>query len=229
MKKRNLFLTKLILWFFILSLGGVVFFRFVPVFFTPLMGIRMVQSLSNGEPPLLHHRWVPYEEMSAHLKRAVIASEDQRFYIHHGFDRVEIKKAIRENKTRKKVRGASTISQQTAKNLFLWPRSSWFRKSLEAYFTLLIELIWPKERILEVYLNCMETGKGLYGAEAVAKQYFHTSADKLTAAQSALIAATLPNPLRYSAKNPSAYIKKRQAHILRQMQTVHLQEERHGK
>jgi len=225
MKKLVRFFARFVIWFFILSVGGVILFRFVPIFVTPLMAIRTVQAVSIGEPPQLHHRWVPYDEISDHLKRAVIASEDQRFYSHNGFDTVEIKKAIRENKTRKKVRGASTISQQTAKNLFLWPRSSWFRKSMEAYFTVLIELIWPKERILEVYLNCMETGKGLYGAEAVAQRNFDTTANKLTAGQSALIAATLPNPRVYSSKTPSAYMKKRQAHILRQMRTVHLQEE----
>ena len=226
MKKLRRFLSKLILWFLILSIGGVLLFRFVPVYFTPLMGIRTVQSLVQGEPPRLHHKWVPYDRISNHLKRAVIAAEDQRFYLHHGFDRVEIEKAIHENKTRKRLRGASTISQQTAKNVFLWPRSSWFRKGLEAYFTLLIELFWPKERILEVYLNCMETGKGIYGAEAVARLHFNTTAKNLSASQSALIAATLPNPLVYSSKNPSAYMKRRQTQILRQMPNVILPEDR---
>lgn len=225
MKKLRRFLSKLILWFLILSIGGVLFFRFVPVYFTPLMGIRAVQSLVQGESPQFHHRWVSYNQISDHLKRAVIAAEDQRFYLHHGFDRVEIEKAIHENKTRKRARGASTISQQTAKNLFLWPRSSWFRKGLEAYFTVLIELLWPKDRILEVYLNCMETGKGIYGAEAVARLHFHTTAKALSAPQSALIAATLPNPLVYSSRNPSAYMKRRQAHILRQMRNVRLSDE----
>jgi monofunctional biosynthetic peptidoglycan transglycosylase len=225
MKKLRRFLSKLIMWFLILSIGGVLFFRFVPVYFTPLMGIRAVQSLVQGESPQFHHRWVSYNQISDHLKRAVIAAEDQRFFLHHGFDRVEIEKAIHENKTRKRARGASTISQQTAKNLFLWPRSSWFRKGLEAYFTVLIELLWPKDRILEVYLNCMETGKGIYGAEAVARLHFHTTAKALSAPQSALIAATLPNPLVYSSSNPSAYMKRRQAHILRQMRTVRLSDE----
>ncbi len=222
MKKLRRFLSKLIMWFLILSIGGVLFFRFVPVYFTPLMGIRAVQSLVQGESPQFHHRWVSYNQISDHLKRAVIAAEDQRFFLHHGFDRVEIEKAIHENKTRKRARGASTISQQTAKNLFLWPRSSWFRKGLEAYFTVLIELLWPKDRILEVYLNCMETGKGIYGAEAVARLHFNTSAKALSASQSALIAATLPNPLVYSSKNPSPYVKKRQAYILHQTQYVRL-------
>ncbi len=225
MKKLVRFLAKLMMWFFILSIGGVLLFRFVPVYFTPLMGIRTVQSLVQGEPLRLHHKWVPYDHISDHLKRAVIASEDQRFYLHNGFDRVEIEKALKENKTRRKARGASTISQQTAKNLFLWPRSSWFRKGLEAYFTLLIELMWPKERILEVYLNSMETGKGVYGAEAVARLHFNSSAQKLSPSQSALIAATLPNPRVYSSKNPSAYMQRRQARILSQMRNVRLQED----
>ena len=225
MRKLVRFIWKLILWFLILSIGGVLLFRFVPVYFTPLMGIRVVQSLVQGESPRHHHKWVPYDQISDHLKRAVIASEDQRFYLHHGFDRVEIEKALKENKTRRKARGASTISQQTAKNLFLWPRSSWFRKGLEVYFTLLIELMWPKERILEVYLNSMETGKGIYGAQAVARLHFNTTARKLSASQSALIAATLPNPRVYNSQKPSAYMQRRQAHILRQMRNVRLQED----
>ena len=154
------------------------------------------------------------------MKRAVVASEDQRFFDHNGFDRVEIKKAIKENKTRRKARGASTISQQTAKNVFLWPQSSWFRKGLEVYFTVLIEFFWPKERILEVYLNVMETGDGIYGVESVAGQHFGTIAANLNASQASLIAATLPNPLRFSSKNPSAYMRKRQAQILGQMNNV---------
>jgi monofunctional biosynthetic peptidoglycan transglycosylase len=225
MRKLVRFCRKIILWFFILSIGSVLLFRFVPVYFTPLMGIRIVESLKKGEMPQHHHKWVPYDQISDNLKRAVLASEDQRFYMHNGFDRVEIEKALRENKTRKKARGASTISQQTAKNLFLWPRSSWVRKGLEVYFTLLIELMWDKKRILEVYLNCMETGKGIYGAEAVARHHFNTSAKKLTASQSALIAATLPNPRVYNSKKPSAYMQKRQAQILRQMNNIRLKED----
>lgn len=225
MKRLIRFLGKVILWFVILSVAGVLLFRFVPVPGTPLMVIRSVQAISSGEKPSLNYHWVSGDQISDHLKRAVIASEDQRFYLHHGFDRIEIEKAIKENKTRKKARGASTISQQTAKNLFLWPRSSWLRKGLETWFTLLMELIWPKERILEVYLNIMETGPGLYGAEAVARSHFNFTAAQLTPQQSALIAATLPNPLVYSSRNPGPYIRRRQAHILRQMQTIRLKPE----
>ncbi len=222
MRKIVRVLKKIVLWFFILSIGAVIAYRFVPVFFTPLMGIRMVEQIAAGESVKCYHKWVPYNEISDHLKRAVIASEDQRFFQHNGFDRVEIEKAMKENKKRRRPRGASTISQQTAKNVFLWPQSSWVRKGLEAYFTVLIEFFWPKERILEVYLNCMDTGNGIYGAEAVANRHFNTTASKLTAAQSALIAATLPNPRRFSSKNPSPYMLKRQQQILRQMQNIQL-------
>lgn len=215
-------LFKITLFFFIWSIGSVILYRFVPVYFTPLMGIRAVQQISKGEKPKIKHKWVSDKKITDNMKRAVLASEDQRFFNHNGFDRVEIKKALKQNKTRKRPRGASTISQQTAKNVFLWPRSSWLRKGLEAYFTVLIEFIWPKERILTVYLNSMETGEGIYGAEAVAREHFDTTAAKLTASQSALIAATLPNPLRFSSEKPSSYIKQRQSHILRQMRTVKL-------
>jgi monofunctional biosynthetic peptidoglycan transglycosylase len=184
------------------------------------MGIRLVQQISNNEKPKLHHKWVSIESISNNMKRAVIASEDQRFFDHNGFDKVEIKKAIKENKSRKKARGASTISQQTAKNVFLWPKSSWLRKALETYFTVLIEFFWSKERILEVYLNSMETGNGIYGAESVAKINFSSTAAELTSKQSALIAATLPNPLVYSSQNPSSYMRKRQSQILRQMNNI---------
>ena len=192
-------IKKIILWFFILSIGAVIVLRFVPVYFTPLMGIRMIEQIKAGEPVKCYHKWVPYNEISDHLKRAVIASEDQRFFQHKGFDRIEIEKAMKENKKRRRPRGASTISQQTAKNVFLWPKSSWIRKGLEAYFTVLIELFWPKERILEVYLNCMETGNGIYGAEAVANHHFNHCFETYSR-QSALIAATLPNPRRFSSK-----------------------------
>ncbi len=151
---------------------------------------------------------------------AVIASEDNRFAEHNGFDFVEIKKAMKENETRKRQRGASTISQQTAKNVFLWPQSSWVRKGLEVYFTFLIETFWSKERIMEVYLNSIEMGKGIYGAQATAENKFGTTAAKLTKGQCALIAATLPNPIRFNSAKPSPYILKRQNQILRLMNLV---------
>lgn len=216
------FIRRVIILFFLLSIVSVIFFRYIPVYFTPLMGIRTFEQIRDKKNPRLLHTWMSYDDISVNMKRAVIASEDQLFFNHKGFDKKQIKKAIEENKKRKRPRGASTISQQTAKNVFLWPQSSWLRKGLEAYFTVLIELLWSKERILHVYLNSMETGDGVYGAEAVARSHFNTTAGKLTQAQSALIAATLPNPLRYSSKNPSAYVYKRQAFILQQMRYIKL-------
>nr|HPJ55756.1 monofunctional biosynthetic peptidoglycan transglycosylase [Bacteroidales bacterium] len=147
-------------------------------------------------------------------------SEDQRFFEHKGFDLEQIQKARKENETRRKPRGASTITQQTAKNVFLWPRSSWVRKGLETYFTVLLEIFWSKERILEVYLNSIETGKGIYGAQAVAREHFNTPARALTRYQASLIAATLPNPLRFNSRTPSAYILRRSREILRQMDWI---------
>ena len=221
-RKLLRFIKKVVIYFFLLSILSVIVLRYVPVFFTPLMGIRIVEQVRDKKKPKLLHSWVTYDNISDNIKRAVIASEDQLFFQHNGFDKKQIKKAIEENKKRKRARGASTISQQTAKNVFLWPKSSWFRKGLESYFTVLIELFWSKERILHVYLNSMETGEGMYGAEAVAQHHFNTSASKLSQSQSALIAATLPNPLRFSSKKPSAYMFKRQAFILRQMRNISL-------
>ena len=184
------------------------------------MVIRSVQQVFKGESPCWHHTWVSSDKISPHLPMAVIASEDNRFATHNGFDFIEIQKAIKENETRKRKRGASTISQQTAKNVFLWPQSSWVRKGLEVYFTVLIEFFWSKERIMEVYLNSIEMGKGIYGAQAAAKYKFKTTAAKLSAGQCALIAATLPNPIRFDSAHPSPYIKKRQGQILRLMKLV---------
>lgn len=215
---------RLIILFFLSSVLSVILLRYVPVYFTPLMLIRAFEQIKEKQKPKLLHTWVAYDEISDNLKRAVIASEDQLFFEHKGFDTKQIRKALEENKKRKRPRGASTISQQTAKNVFLWPQSSWLRKGLEAYFTVLIELFWSKDRILHVYLNSMETGDGMYGADAVARHHFNTTADKLSPLQAALIAATLPNPLRFSSKNPSAYISKRQAFILQQMQNISLPE-----
>lgn len=158
--------------------------------------------------------------MSIYMPVAVMASEDQRFLTHNGFDFIEINKTIKERKTGKRFRGGSTISQQTAKNVFLWPKQSWVRKGLEAYFTVLIEFIWGKERIMEVYLNSIEMGDGIYGVEAVAQQHFGRRAITLTRPNCALIAATLPNPLKFSSKEPSSYMLKRQTAIMAQMRHI---------
>lgn len=210
---------RILIWFFILSAGSVILLRFVPVYFTPLMGIRCAQQAFSGEKLKLKHKWIPLEEMSPKMPMAVIASEDNRFPDHHGFDLIEINKAIKERE-RGRHRGASTISQQTAKNVFLWPSSSWIRKGFEAYFTVLIELFWSKERIMEVYLNSIEMGDGIYGVEAVAHEHFGKEASELTAGECALIAATLPNPLKYNSAHPSKYMLKRKSQILRLMRVL---------
>jgi len=207
------FFIKLSLWFFGLSLALVLLFRFVPVPYTPLMAIR---SISYPEESL-QHKWVPMEEISKQMQLAVICSEDQRFLEHWGFDLKAINKAIEESKKGKRLRGGSTISQQTAKNVFLWPGRSWLRKGFESYFTLLIEVLWPKERILEVYLNSVEMGPGVYGVEAAAKHWFGKSATDLTRSEAASIAAILPNPRAYRPIKRTEYIENRRRWIVKQM------------
>ena len=214
------FCKWVVVFFFSSTILAVVLYRFVPVFATPLMVIRSVEQLVKGDDIKWHHSWTSLEHMSPHLPVAVMAGEDQNFLKHHGFDVEAIKKAMEYNETHEKKRGASTISQQTAKNVFLWPGRSWLRKGLEAYFTFLIELLWSKQRIMEVYLNSIEMGPGIYGAEAVAEHHFNKSAAVLTRHDCALIAATLPKPLEYSSKTPSAYMQKRQRQILRQMKNM---------
>lgn len=214
------FLRGIVLLFFGSTILFVLLYRWCPVYVTPLMVIRCTQQVWHGEKIRLRHHWVPMEQISPSLAVAVMASEDQLFLEHHGFDLNAIGQAIKERQSGKRKRGASTISQQTAKNVFLWSGGGWFRKGLEVYFTALIELVWGKERIMEVYLNSIEMGDGIYGAEAVAQLHFGYEASRLTRANCALIAATLPNPLRYSSKNPSSYILRRQTWILNQMRYV---------
>lgn len=215
------FLRWTITLLFVSSILTVVAYRFIPVYVTPLMFIRCYEQVKTGEELSWHHRWVPLKEMSIYMPVAVIASEDQRFLDHHGFDYKAIQQAAKDNmKGKKRMRGGSTISQQTAKNVFLWPGRSWVRKGLEAYFTFLIEMMWSKQRIMEVYLNSIEMGNGIYGAEAVARENFNTTAHDLSRSQCALIAATLPNPRRYSSAYPSAYMLKRQRQIQVQMKHI---------
>ena len=216
-KKVFRFLLKIIIWFFVISIGLVVLFKWVPIPITPLMVIRTIQQTTNGEEVVWKHNWVSIDNISKNLQLAVICTEDQNFLNHHGFDMDAIEKAIEYNKKGKRTRGASTISQQTAKNVFLWPHRSWFRKGLETYFTFLIELIWSKERIMEVYLNSIEMGKGVYGAEAAAQHWFKRSAANLRQQEAAAIAAILPNPLRYRANPATNYIQSRKNWITRQM------------
>lgn len=222
LKRIQKVLQWIVLLFFGSTILAVLVYRFAPVPVTPLMLIRCTQQMAHGEKVRLKHHWVPLDSISKYLPVAVMASEDQRFMTHHGFDLVEIQNAIEEREKGGRKRGGSTISQQTAKNVFLWPKSSWVRKGFEAYFTVLIELVWSKERIMEVYLNSIEMGDGIYGAEAVAQQNFGRPASRLTRANCALIAATLPNPLRFSSKDPSRYMLKRQTAIMKQMKYIDL-------
>ena len=219
-KRIQKWLQWTVIAFFASTILAVLAYKWLPVPVTPLMVIRCAQQMERGEHVRLRHHWVPLEEMTTDLPLAVMASEDQLFRQHHGFDFNAIGIAIKESKAGKRQRGGSTISQQTAKNVFLWNGHSWVRKGLEVYFTVLIELIWGKDRIMEVYLNSIEMGDGIYGAEAVAQWHFQCTASDLTRRQCALIAATLPNPLRFSSKDPSPYMLKRQTWILRQMRNL---------
>ena len=208
--------------FFASTILSVVILRWVPVYFTPLMFIRLAQQKAANQELTLHHHWVPLDEIAPSLPLAVMASEDAHFLEHHGFDFKAIEKAAMRNIKHpdKRKHGASTISQQTAKNVFLWPGRSWVRKGFEVYFTGLIELVWSKERIMEVYLNSIEMGDGIYGADAVAQLHFGTTAKELTKRQCALIAVSLPNPRRFNSANPSGYMLKRQRRILHEMNFV---------
>lgn len=213
-KKLLKYIRIFFLGFVGLSVCWVLIYKFVPVPYTPLMAIR---SIEQGGKYTIHHEWVPIEEISPYLQLAVICAEDQTFLSHNGFDRGAIEKALKNNKAGKKLRGGSTISQQTAKNVFLWPERSWFRKGMEAYFTLLIEFFWNKERILEVYLNSIEMGSGVFGAEAASHYWFNQSAKNLSVENAAAIAAILPSPQRYKANPPGPYVAKRTRWIVRQM------------
>ena len=187
---------------------GVGIYRFVPPPVTPLMLIR----LAEGAP--IRKQWEPLDRISPNLQRAVMASEDSRFCMHHGFDWNAIGDAIDENEDGGPLRGASTISQQTAKNLFLWPGRTFIRKGIEAYITVWLEALWPKRRILEVYLNIVELGNGIYGAEAASRAYFGVSADALTPYQAALLAVSLPSPRKSDPAHPSRYLSGRANVIL---------------
>jgi monofunctional biosynthetic peptidoglycan transglycosylase len=218
----KIFLKWVVVAFFASTILSVVALRFLPVYFTPLMFIRMAQQVEEGRELKLSHHWVSLAHISPSMPVAVIASEDAHFLEHHGFDFKAIQHAAKRNKEHPEKRklGASTITQQTAKNVFLWPGRTWVRKGLEAYFTALIELLWTKQRIMEVYLNSIEMGEGIYGVEAVAQEHFGRPAELLSREQCALVAATLPNPRRFSSKSPSAYVLKRQKRILREMRYV---------
>lgn len=200
-----------------LSLGMVFLYKYLPIQVTPLMVIRYFQNDDQTTKTIWKHNWVPLTAISKNLQLAVICSEDQNFLNHNGFDFKAIEKAFENNNKGKRIKGASTISQQTAKNVFLWPNRSWIRKGLETYFTFLIELCWSKARIMEVYLNSIEMGNGIYGAQAASQYWFKKSANKLSQTQASAIAAILPNPRVYKANPKSNYIKGRTVWITKQM------------
>lgn len=212
--------TLALLGFFGSTLLLTLLLRFVPLPFSAVMIQRRVESWFDPKPYQSRHDWVPLEDIAPCMGVAVIASEDQNFAEHFGFDWKAIEKAMDHNERSRRKRGASTVSQQTAKNVFLWSSRSWVRKGFEVYFTLLIETLWPKERILEVYLNSVEFGDGVFGVEAAARTYFGKSAKQLRPAEAALLAAVLPNPHRFKAGAPSPYIRGRQAWILGQMRQL---------
>jgi monofunctional biosynthetic peptidoglycan transglycosylase len=211
------FLWKALLWFFGISIVLVVLFKWIPVPITPLMVTRAIENKLDGKEAYLNHDWEPLENISPNLQKSVIAAEDGYFLKHHGFDFKAMQKAFKSNQKGRKLKGGSTISQQTAKNVFLWQGRSYVRKGLEAYFTVLIELIWGKERIMEVYLNSIEMGEGIYGAEAASQHWYKKEAIYLSAREAAGIAAILPNPRKYKATNSSSYINRRKDKILRVM------------
>ncbi|AAK22312.1 monofunctional biosynthetic peptidoglycan transglycosylase [Caulobacter vibrioides] len=203
---RRLLRNLLLALFLVLVAGpvvAVILYRFIPPPVTPLMVIRAVEGRG------LDHRWRPMDKISPALPRVLIAAEDAKFCEHRGFDFEALQKAYENNESGRKIRGGSTISQQTAKNVFLWPGRSYVRKGLEAWFTVLIETFWGKKRIMEVYMNSIEYGSGIYGAEAAAQRYFGVSAAKLTQAQSARLAAILPSPLKWKVIKPGKYVAKR--------------------
>lgn len=209
----------LVIVFLVTSFLAVLAYKWLPVRYTPLMFIRHFQGV-EARAGGWEHEWVPLDSISPYLPVAVMASEDQNFLKHNGFDYRAILDAYEEAQEGGRVRGASTISQQTAKNVFLWPESSWVRKGFETYFTVLIEWMWSKQRIMEVYLNSIEMAPGVYGAEAVAQENFGCHASALSRSQCALIAATLPNPLKFSSYRPDSYMKKRQRQIGVQMRHI---------
>ena len=219
-KKISRWIWKAMLWFFGLSIVSVIIFKWVPIPFTPLMVIRIIEFKSDNQDAIYSHDWVPLEEISPNLQKAVIASEDGNFLKHSGFDFEAMQKAFKNNQKGRKLKGGSTISQQTAKNVFLWQGRSYVRKGLEAYFTVLIELIWGKERIMEVYLNSIEMGNGVYGAQEATRHWYRKEAKNLTKREAAGIAAILPNPRKYKATNSSSYIERRKDRIMRVMRHV---------
>ncbi len=213
-------LQKIVVSWFAITLFWVIAARFINPPITWLMVQRGFERKADGKEWKIEKDWLSADELPRNLKLAAMAGEDSRFLQHWGFDFAAIEKAYTKNQKGKRLRGGSTISQQTAKNVFLWPGRSWLRKGLEAYFTALIELFWSKKRIMEVYLNVIETGDGMYGAEAAARNYFHKPAAELTKGEAALLVSVLPNPRRWSPAKPTGYIYRKQGIILRNMRRL---------
>ncbi|MEQ6916897.1 monofunctional biosynthetic peptidoglycan transglycosylase [Halomonas aquatica] len=213
-------LWRTVLGFVVCSVVLVLLLRVVPVFGSMVMVERKVQSWIAGESLDIRHQWRPWESLSDQAKLAVIAAEDQRFPRHHGFDIAEMRRAWEASRNGGRLRGASTISQQTAKNLFLWTGRSWVRKGLEAWFTLLIEVLWPKQRILEVYLNIVEWDTGVFGLEVASRHYFGVSASQLSEAQASRLAAILPDPRGRDAARPGPLVERRSVWIRQQMRNL---------
>lgn len=207
--------------FVLLSVVQVATLRFVDPWFSAFMVSRQLEAWGDGQWRFrIAYDWRDLEDISRYVPLAVVASEDQNFAEHFGFDLRAIEKARKNNAKGRKVRGGSTISQQTAKNLFLWSGRSWVRKGIEAWYTLLIEALWPKHRIIEVYVNIVEFGDGVYGAQAAARTFFRKDASQLTAAEAARMAAVLPSPRRYSISRPGPYVQRRAQAIQRQMRYI---------
>jgi monofunctional biosynthetic peptidoglycan transglycosylase len=223
-KRLPITILQSIKWFIICLLGLSIYFTLSLSIFrpqlTPLMVKRFFEQIIDHKSPRFNHKWVPIEQISPNMIQAVIASEDNRFTEHYGIDFSAIEKARDHNKFHRRKWGASTISQQTAKNIFLWPARTYLRKGFEVYFTLMIETFWSKKRIMEMYLNMIEMGPGIYGAEAAARYYFRKPASKLTRGEAALIAACLPDPRKRNPAAPSTYIISRQQHILSIMNKI---------
>ena len=222
LKRIGVWAGKVVLWFALVSILWVLAYRFINPPITLLMILRNIERKSDGKTFKTEKDWVDFKEISDNMKRAAIAGEDQKFVHHMGFDISAIGKAYSANTKNNsgKIKGGSTISQQTAKNVFLWPGRSWIRKGFEAYFTILIEIFWSKERILEVYLNVIEMGDGIYGAEAAAKGYYGKSCRNLTRSQAAMIAACFPNPIRWTPLHPTRFIRHRHYLIMQNIRRL---------
>lgn len=219
LKKISIIVGKVLLVLFAITLLQVLFFNWINPFTSSVMLQRQINSFFSAKKSV-KFEWYDYKDISKEMALAVVASEDQNFPTHFGFDIEQINKAIKENKKRRRLRGASTITQQVAKNLFLWEGKSFIRKGFEAYYTVLLELMWSKKRIIEVYLNIAEMGDNVFGVGIASKIYFKKSPLNLTVEECALLAAVLPNPVRFSAANPSEYTLKRQEWILEQMSSL---------